>query len=180
MNLRFSKANHLFVYIMLLIAACHHTSERKKHADVSNIQLTIKADRFEQDMFNNRNQPDFLSILKNKYGEFFDLFCYHLTSVGTPDTMLLKDRLHAFASDSGIAVLYNESQKLYKDFSPFDKEITEAFRYYEFYFPSKPAPHIITYISGITGTSDFQTVNDSDLIGIALDMFPWALCEILR
>ncbi len=170
MKRKFGKANHIFLYLLLL-TACHHSKERNKNVDVSQVQLTLKADRFEQDLFNSRNQPDFISSLKNKYGEFFDLYCYHLTSIGTPDTVLLKDRLHAFVTDSGIAFLYNESQKLYADFIPVDKEITDAFRHYNYYFPGKPVPHIVTYISGITGTSDFQTVNDSALIGIALDMY---------
>ena len=153
------------------MTACHHAKDEKKHVDISQIQLTLKADRFEQDMFSHHNDPGFISSLKNKYREFFDLYCYHLTSMGTPDTTLLKDRLHAFASDSGITILYNESQKLYKDFTPIDKEITNGFRYYKYYFPGKPVPRIITYVSGLTGTSDFQTVNDSALIGIALDMY---------
>ena len=122
-------------------------------------------------MFNLRNDPGFISILKGRYGDFFDLYCYHLTSLGSSDTTLLKDRLHSFTSDSGITILYTESQELYRDFTPIDKELTDAFRHYNYYFPGKPVPHIITYISGITGTSDFQTVNDSALIGIALDMY---------
>ena len=171
MNLSRSKAFNIFLYTFLLMTACHQDKEEKRHADVSQVQLTLNADRFEQDLFNLRNQPGFISSLKNKYKEFFNLYCYHLTSVGTPDTILLANRLQSFTSDSGIAILYNESQKLYKDFSPIDKEITEGFRYYTVYFPGKPIPRIITYISGITGTSDFQTVNDSALIGIALDMY---------
>jgi hypothetical protein len=153
------------------MTACHSSKERKKDVDISQIHLSLKADRFEQDLFNKHNDPDFISFLKNKYGIFFDLYCYNLTSVGTPDTMLLKDRLRAFITDSGITVLYNESQRLYKDFTPIDREITDAFRHYKYYFPGKIIPRIITYISGITGTSDYQTVNDSSLIGIALDMY---------
>ena len=64
-----------FVYILLLITACHHTKEEKKHVDVSRIDLSLKAERFEQDLFNPRSQPGFISRLKNKYGSFFDLYC---------------------------------------------------------------------------------------------------------
>jgi len=155
----------------MLITACHRGKEEKKRVDVSQIQLTIKADRFEEDIFNLCNQPGFIGRLKSKYGNFFDLYCNNLTSIFTLDTLLLKERLRAFTSDSGIVVLYKESQRLYKDFSPVEKELTDAFRHYKFYFPGKPVPRIITYISGITGTSDYQTVTDSGIIGIALDLY---------
>lgn len=171
MKLPFGKSQFIFLYSLLLISACRNGGDERKHVDVTQDQLVLKAERFEQDMFTLRSEPNYISRLKNKYAEFFDLYCYNLTSIGTPDTVLLRNRLNSFASDSGITILYNESQALYKDFSPIDEDITNAFRHYRHYFPGKPVPRIITYISGITGTSDYQTVNDSALIGIALDMY---------
>ncbi len=161
----------IILYIFMFISACRHAGDERKNINVSDIKVSIEVQRFEQDLYNWRSDPAYISKLKNKYGEFFDLYCNHLTSVATPDTTLLKSRLLAFTGDSGITVLYNESQKLFKDFSKEESDLTDAFRRYKVYLPGKVVPNIVTYISGITGTSDYQTVNDSALIGIALDMY---------
>jgi gliding motility-associated lipoprotein GldB len=151
----------VFIYILLLISSCKQNSQ----VDVSTIRLVVKAGRFEQDLFSTRASS--ISYLKNKYPGFFDLFCYKIISVGTPDTVLLKERLKGFATDSDIVGIYSASEKEFHDFNKINQQLTDAFRYYKYYFPQKTIPTVYTYISGF----NYAVVAADSALGIGLDMY---------
>jgi hypothetical protein len=83
--------------------------------------------------------------------------------MGTFLTCLHSDyffRLSRFGPDGGtfsrlyyrynFLKIYSDVEKLYGDFSKQNAEFTEAFRYYSYYFPTKPIPKVVTIISGFS------------------------------
>jgi gliding motility-associated lipoprotein GldB len=154
--------NRSFIYIIVLITSC---KQNPKHVDVSGVPVDIKSSRLEEDLFGNKGEN--ISTLKARYDGFFDLFCFRLTELGTPDTSLLKTRLDDFTSDADLRNIYSLSEKIYSDFSPEDKQLTDAFRHYKYFFPQKLIPRVITFISGF----NYGVVATDSALGIGLDMY---------
>lgn len=152
----------VLIYTMMLILSCSHNPRK---ADVSDIQLYIKTARFDQDLFSSVGQN--ISQMENKYGSFFDLYCYKLTQTGTPDSNLLKQRLLDFTTDADLKEIYIASDKIFHDFTPIDQQLTDAFKHYKYYFPQKIIPRIITFISGF----NYAIVAADSVLGIGVDMY---------
>ncbi len=139
----------------------------KNKPDVSDISLEIKADRFEQDLFDAGSPDGKVGFLKNKYGNFFDLFVYQITSLGSPDSALTEQRINEFINDTNFRGIYNDCEKLFGDFTKENEQLTGAFKNYAFYFSGKTIPRVLTLISGFS----YPIVCDSLTLGISLDMY---------
>jgi hypothetical protein len=154
------------IYITLFISGCWSDSEKP---DTSKMSLIINADRFEKDLFSidSKNPGGGISAIRKKYGNFFNLYTNQITSLGSPDSVLMAEKIVSFISDSNFYTIYTDCEKLYNDFSEKNAELTEAFRNYSFYFPDKHIPRIITLISGFS----YPVICDSTTLGIGLDMY---------
>lgn len=152
---------YLILYIALFIVSCQ-TDKRK--IDVSQVDVNIQAQRFENDLFEN---PGNISFLQKKYSGFFELFTYQLLKIGTPDTALLASRLEDFVHDPDMTNIYADTKKMYADFSAVNGGLTDAFRHYKIYFPEKIIPAAATYISGF----NYAVVCADSILGIGLDMY---------
>ena len=156
----------LLVFTSLNWIGCEHDKEKP---DISKILLTIHADRFERDLFSldSVHKQDGIDFLKNKYGIFFDLFTYQITSLGSQDSLLMKEHIYNFINDTNFRNIYSDCEKMFGDFSEKNLAFTEAFRYYAYYFPKKTIPRIVTMISGFS----YPVVCDSLTLGVSLDMY---------
>jgi gliding motility-associated lipoprotein GldB len=155
----------VFIYMLVLISSCRNETT----PDISEIHVDTRLNRFERDLFSldtNNIRPS-LKQLKNKYAEFFDLFAFRITSLGSSDTALMEMHFKSFVNDSNFRAIYNDCEKTFGDFHEQKKEIDEAFRYYKYYFPSKEIPEIVTLISAFS----FPIICDSSHLGISLDMY---------
>lgn len=152
---------HILFYILLFISSC---SPDKKNVDVSQVDVKIETERFENDLAENSGN---IFLLQHKYGSFFDLFTYQLLKLGTPDTILLKTRLNDFVHDPDITNIFADTKKTYNDFSELNGQFTNAFRHYKYYFPEKNIPRVITYISGF----NYAVISADSMLGIGLDMY---------
>ncbi len=155
-----------FLYIGLLITSCSH--ERGK-VDVSTIDGSFSFRHFDQDLFSldTNNMGSSLAQLRSKYGNFFDLFAYRITSLGSQDSILTRDKFRQFITDTNFRAVYRDIQKEFGDGESLKKELSEAFRYYRYYFPGKQVPEVITLLSAFS----FPVVADSNHLGIGLDMY---------
>jgi len=151
-----------FIYILLLISSCTQNSHR---IDVSAVLVEIKSERLDEDLFSSPGKN--ISELRKKYGSFFDLYCFKLTDNGSPDTMLMKDKLNAFTIDADLKQISSVSEKIFHDFTPFDQQLTEAFKHYKYYFPGKVIPRVISFISGF----NYAVVAADSALGVGLDMY---------
>ena len=160
----FSASFPIFLYIFW--EGC---KPEKKGPDISGISLSINADRFEKDLFNTDSihSDQGLGYLKNKYGNFFNLFAFQITSLGSQDSILMAEKFSSFINDSNFRNIYKDCENIYGDFSTKNAGLTKAFRYYAYYFPQKNIPRIVTMMSGFS----FPIICDSLNLGIGLDMY---------
>jgi hypothetical protein len=154
------------IYMLLFISSCKTDSNKP---DVSAIPVTVKIDRFEKDLFalDPADLPTGISRLKNKYGDFLNLFLYQVTAIGSRDSALLYDHLNGFLSDTNFLAISRDCDKMYPSLNDKEEEFTKAFRYYKYYFPQKNIPRVISMISGFS----YAVVNDSTNLAVSLDMY---------
>ncbi len=177
-NLVFSRKGELTYYIVatlllfcsLLLLQCQSD---KNIPDISDIQVEVKVRRFEQDLFNldtaSQEIPFEAQVeqLRANYPDFFVVFESLISNTAVDDSLFAK-QLYEFVTHRPIRKLYDTTQILYKNIEQTEQKLTEAFRYFKYYFPDRPVPEVVSYISEYTlGTF---TYGDS-LLGIGWDFF---------
>lgn len=136
--------------------------------DTSAIQLDIKVNRFEQELFSYSKITDVeVSTLKKKYDPFFTHFIENIISISEVNDPSVYYYLNAFKSDAYVLDVQKKVDSVFVDFSSYQEQLTESFKLYQHYFPKKNIPEIITFTSGF----NYAVVTDTVYLGIGLDMF---------
>jgi hypothetical protein len=153
-----------FFASIILFSSC------KSHKpDISNINIDLKVDRFEKELFsiNKTNRDSAIQFLTGKYGDFFYFYFNDFRwNTQSESDQSWKDSVVAYVSDSTLQLLYDSVEKKFSDFTPVKKELETSLQYFKNYFPDLTIPHIVTIING-PGHGAF-TYGDS-LLGIALE-----------
>ena len=136
--------------------------------DTSAIQLNLKVNRFEQELFSYTKIIDAeVSTLKKKYDPFFTHFIENIISISEVNDPSVYYYLNAFKLDAYVLDVEKKVDSVFVDFSSYQEQLTESFKLYQHYFPEKNIPEIITFTSGF----NYAIVTDSAYLGIGLDMF---------
>jgi len=117
----------------------------KKVPDVSNIKVTVEVQRFEQELFTaDTNQLDVtMTQLSQKYPSFFGDFMGNIMGLPPTDSALIAIR----GFIDSYRPVYQETKKLFADFTPYQKEIEKAYQFTNYYFPTYKLPaKVITFI----------------------------------
>lgn len=164
-----------FVFAAVLLSFAlllsHCGDDNKRHApDVSHIPVKIQIRRFEQDVFAmDTNQLEIgMQQMSRKYPELFTLFTVNIIHDQTNPKELPDQALRAFLGAPQMRRLNDTVQQVYGDLRYLEKDLTQLFRYYKYYFPEKPVPQVATMVSEFA--TDAFTAGDS-LCGIGLDMY---------
>lgn len=155
----------ILLLLGLVVFSCQ---ENNSEVNTSSIQLDLKVKRFELQLFSYNNITDVeIAQLKNDYGIFFTHFVENIITISEINDPSVYYYLNAFKNDSYVNEVQKKVDEIYKDFSPYQNQLTESFKLYKHYFPSKQVPEIITYTSGF----NYAIATDSAYLGIGLDMF---------
>jgi len=153
--------------ITLFIASC--SSDTTK-IDVSDIDLEIKIQRLELDLFSDIDKQltysDFEKI-KKEYGSFFKLFLENIIAVGRVEDSSTVYYLNNFRNDLQIKEVAQFTLQYYPDLELLNTEFTDAFKRYKKLFPDGIVPSVYSYVSGFS----YPMVVDDSLLGIGLDMY---------
>ncbi len=135
--------------------------------NVNDITIPLITQRLEQDLFNadTNNLSATINKIQAKYKGFGGNFFGRILNADPrwgDDTMqnYVKGFVRAYR------YIYDSSQLLYKDFTPYEKQIKQGLKYVHYYFPGYKIPHyLITYIGPLDGFGDLL---DDDAIVIGL------------
>lgn len=160
-----------FFAICLLAVSC---KSGRYDVDISGITADVHIKRLEQDIFtiNPEEIPSAVPGLKEKYGEFLQLFSY-VINTGDVNDSSFSDFLIRFCTDKLNNDVYNLTVKVFPDLSETEEQLGKAFRYYKFYFPERNIPQVFTCISGFNNS----IITGQNMIGICLDRYLGADCE---
>lgn len=111
--------------------------------------------------------------LANKYPGFFDLYTYRVIQIGGLGDSLFFDRLQYFMTDSMISEIGKKTDEVFADTKEIERELKDAFKYYQHHFPDKEIPAVYFYISGFNQS----VVTAEKIIGVSLDKYLGRDCE---
>ena len=160
--MKFSHITALFFTVSLvLFSGC-----QSNPLDVDVSEVTVKVDilRFEVDLFENKLNT--LEAFKAKYGAFVN--DYTMGIMGFPgNENEAFAQLMLYKTDPNAKKLYQLVKEKYDNFSVYEKELTQAYQYFKYYYPKDSIPVVITYISNF---SLYMNPIGDGYIGISLDM----------
>jgi len=146
--------------MLAVMSACQH---RTKRPDVTGIDVRpVSISRYEQALFRLElgDLPPGLDALSGEF-RFFLGNNYR-------DTLNLI-RLQNFLQDPVILDAHRQVEKTYPDLLSLEAELTQAFRYWKYYFPGAKEPKVYSYISGFFYEAPVEYYDSVMLI--SLDMF---------
>lgn len=155
----------LFVGIifLLLAFACRDNS----NPDVSQWRKERKILRLDRDIFTlDAERPD-VGEIHRKYGRFLDVYAEGILRLGPVADTSFSRLLSFFLRDSILREISDTVAVRFPDLNAQEKDLSEAFAYYAYYFPGREIPQVYTHISGFNQS----VVVDSAVIGISLDNY---------
>lgn len=159
------------VFCILQLSSC-----KRAHYDVntSKIDVNIGISRLEMDLFSINPEDVIASIpgLKEKYGDFLQLFSY-VIKAGDIDDPEFGEYLLNFCTDRQNNEVYDYTMKVFPDMEKIESGLEEAFRHYLYYFPGRDVPAVYTCITGF----NYSIIASDSVLGISLDRYLGADCE---
>lgn len=148
----------------ILLSSCNSSD---KTPDVSGIKAELTTKRFEQELFilDTANFTTNFDQLLARYPSFGENY---LSTILNADPKWQADSAARYVLGFMAAYkpVYDSAQKVFKDFSPYEKAIKQALQYVKHYFPAyKDRKQIITYIGPLDGYGDILS-DDAIIIGL--------------
>lgn len=166
--------NTLYVAGLILIAlfAGCASDTRDPKPNISAIPVDIHIQRFEKDLFAiDTNQVETgLTQLTQKYPVFANFYLDTIMGITRSGDPLPRrsEQLRGFLTFRPVRELYDTCMLAYKDISGIENDMSEAFRYYRYYFPKRPVPQLVSCVSEFSVGA--FTYGDT-LLGIGWDFF---------
>jgi gliding motility-associated lipoprotein GldB len=154
------------IYLFFLCVIIFFSCKTDHRPDVSNINLTIKIQRFDQDLYAGKTK-DLASTnaaLAKKYGFFYDDFAHQMVGNSSMSTTAVLAGLY---KDTAYSVLNKEVDSVYPNLNKVEKDLTTSFKYIKYYYPKAKVPQFIAFLSGFA----YQVPIGNNYMGIGLDMF---------
>jgi len=154
------------ILFFVIVSSCNKCNKENSNlkVDVSKVEVVdVKIHRYEMALakVNPKKIKEDLKPLVSEFNFFLN---------GSLDDPTNLQQIKSFICDPLFTELYNDGMKIYPDLSDVEKELTNAFKHYKFYYPSKAIPKVFTYISIFDFEQPIKYDADSVLI-IALDMY---------
>jgi hypothetical protein len=170
-NLRLA-AIILAAFIFSGCNSCNKNKSREK-PDVSAIHVNIQLMRFDRDLFDFKTK-DFAQqaeFMGKKYGPFFDFYVSQFVIGPRPagDTSHVEEAaIKKFISDSYINKLQDSINYHFADTKDIEQDLTQSFKYLEYYFPEVKIPEVVTINSGFAlGAFTYG----KEIAGVGLDLY---------
>ncbi|WP_316793299.1 gliding motility lipoprotein GldB [Pedobacter frigoris] len=163
-NVNFRQSYLFFLFVLAFFSLLSCTQSTKP--DVSTIHLDVKIARFDQDLYAGKSKDitETDEFLKKKYGWFYNDFTNRMVGNGEYSS---REILTTLYKDQAYTDLSRESDSVFKDITPINNDLTQAFKYIKYYYPKAQIPQFISFISGFA----VQTPIGDNYMGIGLDMF---------
>ncbi len=145
------------------------SNNERKRIDLSGIDVEIEIKRLEEDLYNLEFDriDEGVEYLKEKYGEFFDIYNHLIIKIGSHESPAYNGYLMNFLTDYDIHQLQMEVKEVFPGLGELEAGLSESFRRYKYFFPGNPVPAVYTYIAGFN-----QSIATADsILAIGLDKY---------
>jgi len=163
--------NAAVVFLSLVFGGCH-CNKIRKNVDLTGIEVNMEIKRLDNILF--RLSPENMNAqfpaIDSIYRGFLSFYVRELLALGDyykePDSTIA--RLNRYLSDPYVKEVRDSCERIFGDTKIFEDHLTNAFRYYKFYFPEKNVPDVVTFISNFSYSA---ITYDTFFLGIGTDMY---------
>ncbi len=169
--------NLVLVVIIFAIFVATSCKKNRYRVRTTSISVDLQIKRLEKDLFtlDPAEISSAVPSLKNKYGDFLQLFSY-VINCGDINDPSFGDFLTRFCTDKLNNEVYTSVIKMYPDVVWIESGLQEAFRHYLYYFPDKKVPAVYTCITGFNNS----IITGDSILGIGLDRYLGAGSEYYK
>lgn len=144
-----------FLKLLIVLAVIFSCSDKNKNnVDVSNINVDFTVKRFDVDFY--KATKNNLPVVKEKYPYLFPKEFTDSISI-------------AKINDKQEQELFAETQKIYKDFSSVENQLSSLFKHVKYYNSNFKTPNIVTMLTNIDYNS--KVIYADSLLLISLDVY---------
>lgn len=158
----------LFFSFIFIISACDFSEDDIQHDDIE-VNLNIK--RLDQAIFACESITEIDSLISDNREEFN----LYLELDKLQDKNVLSEILFTRVQDSAVRVFYNQSQEIYGDFGPWERDLKHLFQHVKFYYPDFEAPQISTFFTAFLTPIDIVVSKEHIVIGLDYFIGPEAM-----
>lgn len=168
---KFNRLRHCIFCAILIIAGCKNNP---LEIDVSDINAKASIKHFDRDLFNcdSLSYAD-MNRLRSSYRDFFDIYCNRMIRIPIANDTLLRTELSRFIVDNDVQAIKKKTDSAFANMDDIQTQLTSFVKHYTYYYPQKPLPNFITYLSAF----NYATVTVDSSIGIGLDFYLGPDCE---
>ena len=158
---------------LLFLTSCDYF--RREKVPLDEIDVNVEILRFDKDLFSINTDSVEVGIerVHNKYGNFFTLFTDGIIGIGTPDDDKFGDYLTSFIEDKMVTETYQMVQSIFENTQDLNRELTNAFKRYKYYFPNRQVPAVYGFVSGFNNS---VIIADS-VLAVGFDRYLGRDCE---
>ena len=160
------------VLIITFFSGCSGCNKNKHVLNTNEIELNLKLERFEQDLFACKSVEDILK-LKDSHSSFYPIYVNNIMpqkirGMESNDNDVAVE-LYRYISHPDMDSLFQLTQDKFADFDVYFEELTDASKYIYHYFPEDKIETVTTYLS----TFEFGSIYNEDAhsFGVGLDMY---------
>ena len=139
-----------------------------KAPDVSHIKIDLVTERFDKKLFDTTTTSltSYLQQLQSTDPAFTNIFIYQVLGA---DPKWPADTTAAYVNlfVNSYRSVYADAQKIFNDFSTYEKDIEKTMQYVKYYFPNEKLGDVYYFISGL---NSWSAVTVDTALGIGLDM----------
>jgi hypothetical protein len=128
----------------------------EKTPDVSDIKINLSTERFEKKLFDT-SAPSLTAYLQRLESSNPSFTNTYLKKILNADPQWPADTTAVFVNGfvKAFRPVYDSAEKIFDDFTPYEKEISKGLQFVKYYFPGYKLPEkIITYIGPLDGYGD--------------------------
>ena len=156
-----------FLLILIILGFWFSGCKRNPAPEVRNLLKDTKIGRLDLDLFRlDTVIPDW-GTLQKKYGRYWDTYTIGVLQLGRASDSNFFNLLALFLKDPVMREVADTVAIRYTDISDLEKQFSQAWAYYRYYFPQHTLPEVYTHISGFNQS----IIVDSAAIGISLDNY---------
>ncbi|MGB3947337.1 MAG: hypothetical protein WBM13_05105 [Bacteroidia bacterium] len=155
------------LFSALIFTSCNNTP---LNVDVSNVIIPpVNVERLEKDLFtiDTSTIEAETKKLQQKYGNYYSIFIRNIVNNGGLSDSSYVYRIKQFISDKDMKNAYADCQKMYPNVDFLNKELTDLYKHFKYYFPKRNLPKPITMMSGF----NYTVVNVDSTLAIGLEMY---------
>lgn len=165
------------IFSGLFLATC---SSNPLDIDVSDVELEMEFERFEEIMFKASSPTEMTEINKDlivKGGELYEFYVYEMLRAGSVYDDSIGTFLYYFVTDSAMKMTYQDINAEFGNFESEQGQIVDMFKHLKYHLPDSPMPNkLITYNSAF----NYGVISTNSEIGVGLEMYLGELNRIIK